>query len=679
MTTQVQQLMHQQLQQHIAPSFYDTQKSDHSQRGKRRKTLSLVAGSGDRGPHHQQQQMQQQSLHHPLVVRPPLPVTADALSTSANEQHFQSDRSSGPAQRIISWLRKKSIVKSASERPYFDPLGELRTTGPSFSFGPSNPSTSSGQPNSHGTMAITSNTNAVCVRGDGTTSGESNLKGGSMHGVLTNGNGTNNVAVVANTKQGSSGNTIISPLQALEEGRDPSLAALIQTLPLNWTDSKLKVHLGAVELSSLSSRHPAEIMFDIKKVVLRLGMEIKSDSDFKIKCVRRKRKISGSADLSASTATAPSAAGISAAGGLTSVGTLSVRSILQGHGLNRQPHNAGAAATPDDNASVLSSNVSVDRETWMNKRFGSGAGTGASARAGPSLGASVPGSASATGSTAANGKKRNGIRGLLWRNSTSIGLTSVQQNLPSAANTSIMGSTTTSSSGSSPGQSHPTPIPSRQLPQVMNGSALSQISATTGYGHVSTTAGKEAGGTTDSVATDVQDMDKGYSSSNSGSNVMMDGVLEQASSSQTPPPAIGGMSQSTTATTIGTATMPQQTRLHRQEPSDSSCTVAMGNGTIPERFILPTEPLYGEEAIDSGEEIRFSIELCRIKNLDGLYSVDIRRMRGNLWAYKFLYHAVLNTLDLQGKGGYLTGQPAQVQQILRGPASEIGTFAVSVQ
>ncbi|KAI8605930.1 hypothetical protein EDD21DRAFT_289995, partial [Dissophora ornata] len=54
----------------------------------------------------------------------------------------------------------------------------------------------------------------------------------------------------------------------------------------------LKVHSGAVELSSLSSRHPAEIMFDIKKAVLRLGMEIKSDSDFKIKCVRRKRKIS---------------------------------------------------------------------------------------------------------------------------------------------------------------------------------------------------------------------------------------------------------------------------------------------------------------------------------------------------------------------------------------------------
>ncbi|KAF9991356.1 hypothetical protein BGZ80_009193, partial [Entomortierella chlamydospora] len=126
--------------------------------------------------------------------------------------------------------------------------------------------------------------------------------------------------------------------------------------------------------------------------------------------------------------------------------------------------------------------------------------------------------------------------------------------------------------------------------------------------------------------------------------------------------------------------MSPQSRVLRQEPSDGSGTVGMGRVATPERFILPMEPLYGEDSIDSGEEIRFSIELCRIKNLDGLYSVDIRRVRGNLWAYKFLYHAVLNTLDLQGKGGYLTGQPLQVQQILQGPASELGgTVAVSVQ
>ncbi|RUP43297.1 hypothetical protein BC936DRAFT_137367 [Jimgerdemannia flammicorona] len=66
-----------------------------------------------------------------------------------------------------------------------------------------------------------------------------------------------------------------------------------------------------------------------------------------------------------------------------------------------------------------------------------------------------------------------------------------------------------------------------------------------------------------------------------------------------------------------------------------------------------TEALYGDPSIDPGDEIRFSVELCKIKNLTNLYIVDIRRMRGNLWGYKFLYHTLLERLDLSGKGGYI--------------------------
>ncbi|CAB5210874.1 uncharacterized protein OCT59_000086 [Rhizophagus irregularis] len=71
--------------------------------------------------------------------------------------------------------------------------------------------------------------------------------------------------------------------------------------------------------------------------------------------------------------------------------------------------------------------------------------------------------------------------------------------------------------------------------------------------------------------------------------------------------------------------------------------------------ILTTpEVLYGDSTVDSGEEIRFAVELCRIKNLPGLYIVDIKRMKGNLWGYKFLYHTLLEKLDLKKNGGYLT-------------------------
>ncbi|EPQ30724.1 uncharacterized protein PFL1_01625 [Pseudozyma flocculosa PF-1] len=60
------------------------------------------------------------------------------------------------------------------------------------------------------------------------------------------------------------------------------------------------------------------------------------------------------------------------------------------------------------------------------------------------------------------------------------------------------------------------------------------------------------------------------------------------------------------------------------------------------------QPLYGDASVDGGQEIRFSVEVTRIKNLPGLYSLDIRRMKGNLWAYKFVYCALLDRCQLGG-------------------------------
>jgi serine/threonine protein kinase len=62
------------------------------------------------------------------------------------------------------------------------------------------------------------------------------------------------------------------------------------------------------------------------------------------------------------------------------------------------------------------------------------------------------------------------------------------------------------------------------------------------------------------------------------------------------------------------------------------------------------QPVYGEASIDAGDEIRFVVEICKIKNLTNLYIVDIRRMKGSIWSYKFLYHNLLERLDLKSKG-----------------------------
>ncbi|KIO20282.1 hypothetical protein M407DRAFT_81778 [Tulasnella calospora MUT 4182] len=49
------------------------------------------------------------------------------------------------------------------------------------------------------------------------------------------------------------------------------------------------------------------------------------------------------------------------------------------------------------------------------------------------------------------------------------------------------------------------------------------------------------------------------------------------------------------------------------------------------------EPIYGDRTIDMQDEVRFSVELTRIDRLEDTFSLDIRRLKGNLRSYKFLY------------------------------------------
>ncbi|KIJ34883.1 hypothetical protein M422DRAFT_100952, partial [Sphaerobolus stellatus SS14] len=52
------------------------------------------------------------------------------------------------------------------------------------------------------------------------------------------------------------------------------------------------------------------------------------------------------------------------------------------------------------------------------------------------------------------------------------------------------------------------------------------------------------------------------------------------------------------------------------------------------------ETVYGDRSVDQGDEVRFSIELTRIEGLEGTLSLDIRRLKGNLRSYKFLYDTI---------------------------------------
>ena len=51
------------------------------------------------------------------------------------------------------------------------------------------------------------------------------------------------------------------------------------------------------------------------------------------------------------------------------------------------------------------------------------------------------------------------------------------------------------------------------------------------------------------------------------------------------------------------------------------------------------ETIYGLPN-DQGDEVRFSVEVTRIDRLDDLLSLDIRRLKGHLKSYKFLYDTI---------------------------------------
>jgi protein-serine/threonine kinase len=49
------------------------------------------------------------------------------------------------------------------------------------------------------------------------------------------------------------------------------------------------------------------------------------------------------------------------------------------------------------------------------------------------------------------------------------------------------------------------------------------------------------------------------------------------------------------------------------------------------------DPVYGDSSQDAGDEVRFSVELTRLDRLKDTFSLDIRRLKGNLRSYGFLY------------------------------------------
>ncbi|EGG01679.1 phosphotransferase [Melampsora larici-populina 98AG31] len=81
---------------------------------------------------------------------------------------------------------------------------------------------------------------------------------------------------------------------------------------------------------------------------------------------------------------------------------------------------------------------------------------------------------------------------------------------------------------------------------------------------------------------------------------------------------------------------------------DQIGSVGSGNGSNE----LQPLPAYSDDpSVDSGDDVRFTVEITKLRGLNGLYAVDIKRLKGSLWSFKYLYLQILEKAELGGGGG----------------------------
>ncbi|KAJ9115095.1 hypothetical protein QFC22_005423 [Naganishia vaughanmartiniae] len=70
-----------------------------------------------------------------------------------------------------------------------------------------------------------------------------------------------------------------------------SVGTFVTSSPFN--EARLRVHVGVVDQSALTSKPAVEVMDQVQKVLHSMGIEVKRENDFKLRCTRTKRRKAG--------------------------------------------------------------------------------------------------------------------------------------------------------------------------------------------------------------------------------------------------------------------------------------------------------------------------------------------------------------------------------------------------
>lgn len=262
-------------------------------------------------------------VHHPHGQGAPSVVTLDNHTTAQQKADAKENKraSSGPAQRVMAWFRGKTHAKNT--------LSEVKT-----SHLRSDSTTSfvqvSGSPHRRPPAPVTVDTETANAAMSSTSSFVRTAENTPTIAVTETMPSTEPDAADSKkdagddqTKSTGYNNTQLappvstSPSQAMPnpartQSHGPALAApmsvvavtelpsrpLTRTATVRSDDLKMRLHSGIVDQSALSSKPPREVMDDVLRVMQEMGMDVKRENDFKLRCVRvRKRKAGATTGL----------------------------------------------------------------------------------------------------------------------------------------------------------------------------------------------------------------------------------------------------------------------------------------------------------------------------------------------------------------------------------------------
>lgn len=198
------------------------------------------------------------------------------------------------ASKVMDWFRRKTLVKETLPEPKspalksdsqssFVRIGEVASTASKAQ------ESAQASTASHGNTDKTEETKETF---DSTTDQENNTKTTpTKSSVLSRSiDATTTTPSVTVTPRPTAATTFTIGTSTQQS---PPITIRTRSASTLFDESRIRVHNGLVDQSALSTKPPQDVFMEVMQVLRGMGVEMKRESDFKLRCTRAKKKAAG--------------------------------------------------------------------------------------------------------------------------------------------------------------------------------------------------------------------------------------------------------------------------------------------------------------------------------------------------------------------------------------------------